>query len=312
MSQVEIKYKVCVRSFTYNQSGFILDTLDGFASQKTNFSFVVTLVDDSSTDGEQEIILKHLNKNFAVGDNIVAYEKDTDSSKIIYAQHRTNKNYFIALILLKYNHYQAKKSKMPYIEEWRLFSKYEAVCEGDDYWINEHKLQIQVDYMDSHPDCVLCYTDFIVVNQDKKHTNNRYTPIVCYSGDVYEKLLKTNFVQTATILCRVSAITNAFELCRQRKTKYDYGLFLELSLMGLFGYIPVKTAAYRICEESYSHSTSIKKEIKFGLELLYIKRIYHNLKHSPENKIKKILSEIMLVLKIIIKHYLRDILKFKH
>lgn len=50
------KFKVSVRCFTYNQADYITDTMDGFTMQQTNFPFVCCIVDDASTDGEQNVI----------------------------------------------------------------------------------------------------------------------------------------------------------------------------------------------------------------------------------------------------------------
>lgn len=53
-------FLVSIRCTTYNQSSYINDALDGFVMQQTSFPFLALVVDDASTDGEQEVIVKHV------------------------------------------------------------------------------------------------------------------------------------------------------------------------------------------------------------------------------------------------------------
>ena len=130
-SIINDKYLVCVRCYTYNQSRYITDALNGFVMQQTSFPFVCTIVDDASNDGEQETIKQFVEDNFDVHDISVAYEKDTDYGHIMFAQNKTNKNCFFAVIYLKENHYSQRKGKARYLIEWNN-AKYMALCEGDD------------------------------------------------------------------------------------------------------------------------------------------------------------------------------------
>lgn len=150
-------YKVRVRCFTFNQAKYVTETLNGFCMQRTSFPYVCLIVDDASTDGEQKVIRDYLNANFLVSDTSVAYTKETEYASIIYAQHKENRNCYFAVLLLKYNHYSQKKSKMPYLKEWSEEVDFEALCEGDDYWIDPYKLQKQIDVFDVNPDCMLVF-----------------------------------------------------------------------------------------------------------------------------------------------------------
>ena len=150
-------FKVCVRCFTFNQSEYITDAMNGFTMQQTSFPFVCTIVDDASTDGEQEVISKYVDENFDWSEKGVSYTKETDYAHILYAQHKTNKNCYFAVLLLKENHYSIKKPKLPYLKEWDDEVEFIALCEGDDYWTNENKLQRQYSFMTKNPDFSLCF-----------------------------------------------------------------------------------------------------------------------------------------------------------
>jgi glycosyltransferase involved in cell wall biosynthesis len=93
--------------------------------QKTNFKFEAIVHDDCSTDNSASII-----KEYA--------EKYPDIIKPIYEEeNQYSKGALFTMIT-------------PY-----LIGKYVAYCEGDDYWTDPNKLQIQVDFLETHPDYVL-------------------------------------------------------------------------------------------------------------------------------------------------------------
>lgn len=147
---MEAKFLVRVSCMTYNHSPYIVDAMNGFTMQETTFPYVCTIVDDASTDGEQDVIKKYLGEYFDLQDNSVARKEETDDYSLTFARHKSNMNCFFAVLYLKYNHYSIKKSKMPYIAEWNDNVKYIAMCEGDDYWIDPLKLQKQVDIMENN------------------------------------------------------------------------------------------------------------------------------------------------------------------
>ena len=46
---------VSIICITYNQVGYIEETIESFLMQKTNFDFEILIHDDASTDGTAEI-----------------------------------------------------------------------------------------------------------------------------------------------------------------------------------------------------------------------------------------------------------------
>lgn len=237
-------YSFIVRAHcaTYNHSAYITDTMNGFVMQQTDFPFVCTIMDDASTDGEQDVIRRFVEENFDLQDASVAYEKDADYGHILFAQHKTNKNCYFAVILLKENHYSQRKSKAAYLTEW-MDTKYIAFCEGDDYWTDPHKLQKQVEYMEAHPNCTLCCSDALILDSKevlswKRYVSDCAVPVedVIVGGGMW--------LQTVTFVYRVGLWSEYPDCCRKCHVG-DYPLAIWAALNGDVYYFSDVTAVYR-------------------------------------------------------------------
>jgi len=200
-------YIVRAHCATYNHSAYITDAMNGFVMQQTDFPFVCTIIDDASTDGEQDVIRRYVEDNFDLQEASVAYEKDADYGHIIFARHKTNKNCYFAIILLKENHYSQRKSKAPYLTEW-MDTKYIALCEGDDYWTDSLKLQKQVDFLEKHTDYSLCCHRYKTYNQNDGTWDDDYVKQLFeespdgFTFSNYENLNKAWITKTMTLVYR--------------------------------------------------------------------------------------------------------------
>lgn len=119
---------VSVYCLAYNHEKYIRKALDGFVMQKTNFPFEVIVHDDASTDNTAAIIQEYA-------------DKYPDIIKPIF---QTENQYSKGVKIAKTFIYPKMKGK------------YVAMCEGDDYWTDENKLQLQFDAMEAHPECSFC------------------------------------------------------------------------------------------------------------------------------------------------------------
>lgn len=239
------KYMVYVSCMTYNHEKYIKDALDGFCMQQTTFPFICCIYDDASTDGESSIIHEYLEEYFDLEDKDVAFSEETADYNLVFAKHKTNKNCYFAVLFLKYNHYQIKKSKVPYTTRWRDNSKYYAVCEGDDYWTDPLKLQKQVDFMESHKDHSLCFHAHTNVFRDKVEEVNRYDGL---NEDVPIKdiiLGDGGFIASAAMLYKHDLVREVPEWRKKAKTG-DYSLALHLATVGKVGYLPDNMCCYRV------------------------------------------------------------------
>ncbi len=113
---------VSVVMITYKHEAFIKQAIEGVLMQETNFGVELIIADDCSPDGTSEIVQGFINQH-------------PNGYWIKYTRHSSNKgmsaNFGWALN-------QAK-------------GKYNALCEGDDYWTDPAKLQKQVNFLDSNP-----------------------------------------------------------------------------------------------------------------------------------------------------------------
>ena len=180
MNMEQTKSLLFVRCLTYNHAPYIVDAMNGFTMQETNFPFVCKVIDDASTDGQQEIIRKYFQDNFDLDDESVFRQEENEDYIMLFARHKVNHNCFFEIYLLKYNHYQLKKPKKAYFEKGMENVKYIAVCEGDDYWTDPLKLEKQVSFLEQHPDYIMACNRTQLFSQKK----GRFVgETLCYSSD---------------------------------------------------------------------------------------------------------------------------------
>ena len=205
----EYKFLLRVNCVTYNHARFIEDAMNGFCIQKTSFPYVCIIVDDASTDGEQDVIKHYLETNFEINNHSAVCKEETEDYFMHFAQHNNNRNCFFAVFLLKYNHYRANKTKRVYLDG-SYHTKYVAMCEGDDYWVSPDKLQKQVSFLESHPQYVMtCSRAGLFSEQKNRIIGENY----CYrhSRDISVKDViyrGGNFINTCSILYRKEVMDN--------------------------------------------------------------------------------------------------------
>lgn len=119
---------VSVICMAYNHENYIRDALEGFVKQKTNFPFEVLVHDDASTDSTADIIREYQRKY----------------PHIIKPIFQTENQYS-----------KGVKTFNMYVRP-RITGRYVALCEGDDYWTDEFKLQKQFDILEAHPEVDGC------------------------------------------------------------------------------------------------------------------------------------------------------------
>ena len=122
---------VTVIILTYNQELTIRQCVDSVLAQETEFPFEVIIGEDMGKDQTRAICEQ--------------YVKDYAN---VFLPSRTH-NLGVTMNWVKC------------VQEAR--GKYVMTVGGDDYWHNPQKIQIQVDFMEKHPECVICHTDYDIL-----------------------------------------------------------------------------------------------------------------------------------------------------
>ncbi len=251
----QTRHKVIVLCPTFNHAPYIVQAMDGFCMQQTSFPFVCTIIDDASIDGEQDVIAQYLQAHFSVEQT-----EETADYRLAFARHKENANCHFAVLLLKYNHFTAKKSTLPYMSRWYDSADYMAMCEGDDSWTEPRKLQLQADVLDANPRAVMAFTNFRIVDADGKPTKR---PIIelfhkhSHSGDNLPTLLRRgNYVMTLTTMYRNRIWqTEAYQSCPHHWL--DFSRTMAAALMGDFIWLPEATASYRSLDSGLIRSKKL-------------------------------------------------------
>lgn len=279
------KYKVCVQSYTYNHAAYIEACMRGVAMQETTFPFVQLIVDDFSTDGEQNVIRTYIFSECNMS-KIELY--DNDICNIIVAEHKDNVNCTMVAYMLKKNMYGNTK-KDDLCDQWKNSCKYVSMCEGDDYWIAPRKLQMQVDYMELNPTVGLCYTDFNHYTEDDCKTQESCfaNGIMVRSLSFEEHLLNAGYIAPMTWMWR-SSFNQMLKRC-YIKTDGTFAYALDFFKQSKVAFLPVATATYRTHVGSASNPSTIAEYFRqykgvFDTQMFYAKK--YNVSQSLIDNIK--------------------------
>lgn len=143
------KVGVSILCLAFNHEKYIKDAIEGFLMQKTSFPIEIIINEDCSTDATADIIREYELK-------YPELIKPVYHKKNVYSQGiNINAEYMLPLAT----------------------GKYVALCDGDDYWTDPHKLQKQYDALEKNPECLMCLHRVRDLNvRDANESPARYLP----------------------------------------------------------------------------------------------------------------------------------------
>ena len=235
---------VSVWSITYNHEPYIRDALDGFLMQETDFPFEIIIHDDASTDRTAEIIRKYAEQY----PNII--------KPIFQTENQYSKSMSFGFILqLVFSSAQGE---------------YIALCEGDDYWTDPRKLQIQIEEMRKHKECDISFHPAFLKYMDK----TRPDEVICQHREdtcviPLSEVIRGDggFCPTASLIIKKHTLNNLPEWFYSPFLSFgDYFIQVYGAKNGGALFINIPLAAYR-CDVPNSWVNKMKSDNQKKLEI---------------------------------------------
>jgi glycosyltransferase involved in cell wall biosynthesis len=205
--------KLSVAMIAYNHERYVAQAIESVLAQKTDFEYEIVIGEDFSTDGTRAVIMdlrrRHPGK--------------------------------IAPILRDRN-IGPMRNFVETIGACR--GRYVAFLEGDDYWTSVDKLQRQVDFLESHPDRVLCCHRVEVLNEAGPAELGILPARPAGTYEI-EDLLGENFVMTGSAVLRRDSIGPFPDWLFAMKMG-DWPLFAMAATRGRIELLDEVMAVYRI------------------------------------------------------------------
>lgn len=154
---------------TYNHEAYIEQAVRGVMMQETDFEYELIIGEDCSTDNTRDVVLRL---------------KEEFPDKIRLILHPQN----VGMMQNFIDVYDAADGN------------YIALCEGDDYWTSEAKLQKQVNFLKEHPECSICFHKATVIDDTGKVVRISKSPSSVYLDST--KVLFEFYIMTASVLLR--------------------------------------------------------------------------------------------------------------
>lgn len=250
--------KVSVAMITYNHESFIAKAIESVLTQETNFEIELIIAEDCSTDHTREIVQDY-------------HQRHPNTIKLLLPDHNLG----------------ARQNSIAVLEA--CTGKYTALLEGDDYWTDPCKLQMQVDYMDSHPDCsICCHRAGIFYDGTPDDAFSSYWPAGVIPADtgLNDLLRDGDYIPTCSALLR-RALVSKLPAWYARMPVGDWPLMILHAQHGHIHFLNRVMAAYR------RHPGGVTSNWGWDQEALNRLEIYRALWRHLDPKHRPLLQDLI-------------------
>lgn len=228
---MENTVKVSIIMLAYNIGQYIESAIKGVLKQQTDYPIQLVISEDCSTDCTLAICKRY---------------KALYPECITLVEHEKN-------VGLQRNFMDAHS---------HCTGEYIAICDGDDYWTDKHKLQRMTDFMDSHPDFAICFhrvVNYYEEDRTKSLSNGRQAAV---SGIL--DLCNSNFITNSSSLFRRAYYPTVPEWFAEI-TSCDYAMHLLNAGHGKIYYFSKPMAVYRKHKQGIWSEAAEEKRLSASL-----------------------------------------------
>ena len=212
---------VSVCLITYNHQKFVRRAVDSVLAQSTDFSFEVIIADDHSIDGTTDIAMEY-------------QRRYPDRISVLLARNNLGRH--------------TGNGRLNVIRAVRACrGKYIAFLEGDDFWTDPRKLQMQAEFLESHSDYAGAFHDTAVLEADGAAGNpNHWWQDFRDRVDITleDTISRTSPFHTSSFFLRRENLSK-LPLDYLRIASGDLAIFILSAARGLLRRIPASMSVYR-------------------------------------------------------------------
>lgn len=259
---------VTVLTMTYNQEKYIAQCMDSVLAQRTKFPVRHLVLDHHSSDSTPKIVAEYASRHPSIQPVLLSARLEHENVR--------------GLCL-------------------RCKSKYAIFCDGDDYFIDPNKLQIQVDYLEQHPELSFCFHPVAAVFEDGSPPRifPGLKPISKRRNHIFElaDLASGNFIQTNSVLYRWRFRGGLPDWFRADICLTDWYIHMLHAETGNFGLIPRIMSAYRrhagaMFAECTQSTTALRRKMAIP-ELVAIRACLNRMDKNYHPKLLKLGRQVM-------------------